>query len=133
MVEFATFNDTDSPENVNIADGSDPTKKAKVSANGDVGTSDVIDSNTSIEGTLTVGTSAVELKVGGSKLTNRKFASLDNSSNSTLYWGWTSGVTTANGTRIYKDQKVYWNVGPNQTIYIIAGSAGNTTRITEGA
>ena len=31
MVDFNTFEDTDSPDNVNISDGIDPTKKAKVS------------------------------------------------------------------------------------------------------
>jgi hypothetical protein len=133
MADFTTFNDTDSPENTNIADGSDPTKKAKVSSNGDVGTSDILDSNTSIEGTITVGTSAVELKIGASALANRKFASIDNSSNVTIYWGFTSGVTTTTGERIYKDSKARWRVGPNQKIYLIAGTAGNVVRGKEGA
>ena len=134
MADFNTFNDTDSPENTNIADATDPTKKAKVSIYGDVGANDVVDSGTSIQAQLTVGTSAVEVKVGVSRLDNRKLVTLDNTSNVVIYWGFTNAITTSTyAGRIFKDQQARWSVGPNQAIFLIAGSAGNTVRISEGA
>lgn len=94
---------------------------------------DILNAGTGVQGALTVGTSAVEVKVGGSRLEGRKSVTVQNESNSIIYWGYTSGVTTASGTPIQKKQFMSWAVGDNQTIYLIAGSAGNNTRITEGA
>jgi len=82
------------------------------------------------QGALTVGTSAVEVKVGVSQLTNRKHVTLYNNSNTTIYWGLDSGVTTSTGTPIQKGEMVPW-AASTATIYVIAGSAGNDTRITE--
>jgi hypothetical protein len=101
-------------------------------ANGDLQTADISNSG-GVQGALNVGTSAVELKVGGSPLTNRKCATLLNNSNSTIYWGYTNGVTTSSGTPIFKNQFVVWNIGPSTRVYLIAGSATNDTRITENA
>ena len=87
-----------------------------------------------VQGTLTVGTTAVELKVGASVLANRKTCGLDNSSNSTIYWGYTNAVTTANGRRIFKNQTdAEWDVSDGASIWLIAESAGNTIRISESA
>lgn len=96
-------------------------------------TADILNSGTGVEGSLTVGTSATEAKVGANKLTNRKLLTVHNNSSATIYWGFTSSVTTSTGTPIFKDQVVSWSVGDSQTIYLIAGSAGNNTRVTEGA
>jgi len=96
-------------------------------------TIDILNSGTSLEGTLTVGTSAVEIKVGVNRLTNRELVTLYNSSNSVMYWGFTSSVTTSTGTPIEKNQFVTWAVGDVQTVYVIASSVGNIARITEGA
>ena len=85
------------------------------------------------QGTLTVGTTAVEVKVGVNKLTGRKTVTLFNNSNSTIYWGYTNVVTTSNGTPIFKNQTIIWNVGDSLSIYVIAGNANNNTRITEGS
>lgn len=84
-----------------------------------------------VQATLTVGTSAVEVKVGGSPLEGRKEVTLFNNSNSILYWGYTNGVTTSTGTPIFKKQFITWTVSNTQPIYVIAGSASNNTRITE--
>lgn len=80
---------------------------------------------------LTVGTSAVELKVGGSALTNRVNATCYNNSLVTIYWGYTSGVTTSSGTPISPTQMMTWDAGASTTIYLIAGTSNNNTRITE--
>lgn len=106
---------------------------AKVSTNQDVGTMDII--NTSgVYGSLTVGTTAIEIKVGGSRLTARKLVTLDNISNVVFYWGYDSSITTSNyAGRIFKDQQVSWAVGDNISLYVIAGTAGNSARISEGS
>jgi hypothetical protein len=94
---------------------------------------DVINSNTGVQGVVTVGTSAVEAKVGGSKLTSRKYMTVYNKSSHTVYWGYTSGVTTTTGTAIFKDQVIGFSVGDTQTIYLISGFAGDDVVVTEGA
>jgi hypothetical protein len=87
--------------------------------------------NGGTQAALTVGTTAVEIKVGASRLEGRKTVTLYNNSNTTIYWGYTSSVTTATGTPIFRDQFVTWEAGDSQEIWVIAGSAGNNTRITE--
>lgn len=94
---------------------------------------DSINLGTSLQGAVTVGTSAVEAKVGASKLENRKSLTVYNNSNSTIYWGYTSGVTTSTGTPIFKSQFYDWDIGDQQAVYLIAGSASNNVRVTEGA
>ena len=89
--------------------------------------------NNGPQGALTVGTTAIEVKVGVARLEGRKSITLYNNSNATIYWGYTSGVTTSTGTPIKKEQQVTWAVGDTQTIFVIAGSTNNNTRITEGA
>lgn len=98
---------------------------------GELKTADILNSGTGTQGALTVGTSAVIVRVGGSNLANRKLLTLHNNSLVTLYWGYTSGVTTANGTPLFSGQMSGWAVGPSQNVYIIAGTAGNNTRVTE--
>lgn len=132
MADFNTFNDTDSPENTTLSDGSDSTIKAKVSNNNELRTADISD-NGGTQAALTVGTSAVEIKVGGSALANRKFVTLYNASNATIYWGYTNAVTTSTGTAIFKDQERGWACGPSTSIWVIAASGSNNTRITERA
>ena len=105
----------------------------KASGTGDLGTSDIIDTAGS-HTTLTVGTSAVQVKVGGSNLLNRKLLTLDNTSNAILYWAYSSGVTTTSfAGRIFKDQQASWAIGPNLSVYVIAGSAGNNVHISEAS
>lgn len=109
------------------------TTPAKVSSNQDLGVSDTVDT-AGIYGSLTVGTSAVQLKVGGSNLANRKLVTIDNTSNATIYWGYDSSITTTTfAGRIFKDQQASWAVGPNVSIYLIAAGAGNVVKISEGA
>ena len=105
----------------------------KSTLTGDLQVADLINVGTGVQATLTVGTSAVEIKVGASKLTNRKNVTLFNDSNVTMYWGYTNAVTTSTGTPIFKNQFVSWDAGDQQSIFIIAGSGGNGSRITEGA
>ena len=85
------------------------------------------------QGSLVVGTVAVEVKVSANRLPERKSLTLHNNSNSTIYWGYTSGVTSTTGTPIFRNQFITWEVGDQISIFVIAESSGNNTRVTEGA
>jgi len=98
---------------------------------GEIRASDVLNLGTGGQSQLNVGTTAVEVKVGASRLTNRKLVTLYNNSNSILYWGYSNTVTTASGTHIVKGQFISWEAGDAQSIFVISGSALNETRITE--
>lgn len=87
--------------------------------------------NSGVEGSLTVGTSAIEVKVGASKLEGRKQVTLYNNSNNIIYFGYTNAVTTSTGIPILKKQMITWDAGDILTIYVIAGSAGNNCRVVE--
>lgn len=83
---------------------------------------------------VTVGTSAVEAKVGGSRMTARQLVGIYNNSNVTVYWG-KSSVTTSGSTKgfpIFKDQTIYIPVG-DIAVYLIAGSSDNSVLVQEFA
>lgn len=105
---------------------------AEVSANGDLQAADLL-RGPGVQGVLTVGTGAVELKVGGSVLADRKLATFYNDSSNVIYWGYTNAVTTSTGTPIEKKQLASWDVSDGATIWLIAASASNDGRITESA
>lgn len=108
------------------------TTPVRANSSGDMRVSDV-SSGGGVEGALTVGTTAVEVKVGRSALSNRVLVTLFNNSNVTIYWGYTSGVTTTTGTPLFKSQERGWACTPGTTIYVIAGSTNNNCRVTERA
>lgn len=121
------------PTNSSIRDGNDSSKKAKVSNNKDLSTSDIINTQ-GIYGTITVGTTVIELKIGGTVLVDRKLATLDNTSNNTIFWGYDNTLSTINfAGRIFKDQQASWAVGESISIFLVASSAGNDVHISEGA
>lgn len=99
---------------------------------GDLHATDALKS-TGTQGTLTVGTSAVEAKVGVSALTNRKLLAVYNESNATIFWGLSNAVTITTGIPIVKDQEAQWSALETASVWLIAGSAGNTVRVVEGA
>jgi hypothetical protein len=104
----------------------------KSTLNGELQTSDILQ-GPGVEAFLTVGTTAIEVKVGVNKLANRKLVTVHNNSNATIYWGYTNVVTTSTGTPIYKDGQDSWDISDNATIFLIAGSSNNNVRITESA
>lgn len=132
---MADLNITESSQAVSIVGANSSgteTNAVNATSNGELLSAD-ISNNGGVQAALNVGLTAVELKVGGSPLANRKSASLFNNASNTVYWGYTNAVTTSTGTPIFKNQLVTWSVGPNTSIYIIAGSTTNDTRITENA
>lgn len=81
----------------------------------------------------TTGT-AVEVKVGPSRLANRKFITIHTLTPS-IWWGYDSSVTVATGTPLANGQFITFTCDPDSTFQIwLVGSANNRiTRITESA
>lgn len=133
---MADLDNLQSSQSVKIA-GADSsgseTTFVDATANGDLQTADLINVGTGVQSSLTIGTTAVEVKVGVSRLSNRKLVTLYNNSNVTVYWGYSGSVTTSSGTPIFKNQFISWTVGDQQSIYVVAGSENNDSRITEAA
>lgn len=92
---------------------------------------DAIDSGNGVQGSITVGTSAVEAKVGGSRLAGRRFLSIQ-PQDQNIYWGFTSSVTTSTGTLLFKNGTVYFEITDDQPVYLISNAGGRSARITEG-
>lgn len=86
-----------------------------------------------IQAAITVGTSAVLAAVGASNQPNRDTLSVFNNGTATIYWGYTSAVTTSSGTPLFVSQERVWGAGPDTTIYLISGTAGQNVRVTERA
>ena len=83
-----------------------------------------------VYGTLSVGLTAVQVKVGASNLDNRKLVIMQPKDNG-IYWGYTNLVTTSNGIQMFKDQIIPMEVGPDISIWVIADGAGKSMRIQE--
>jgi len=84
-----------------------------------------------ITGSLPVGTSEVEAKVGGSIYPDRKaivVQPLDND----IYWSYSSGVTTSTGHLIVSGTTVFISTGESLPIYFIA-DATTDVRLSEVA
>lgn len=100
------------------------------SSNGDAFVRDSINTS-SLNAAISVTTSAIEAKVGTSRLTSRKLLSIT-PTNGTVYWGSTSAVTIASGTPIFKNQCVTMAFTDNVAVWLI-GVAATDVRIVEGA
>jgi hypothetical protein len=113
-----------------ISDGVYGFRKASVSGNNDLQVRDSI--NTAISsGAITVSTTVVEAKVGASRLTNRKVIVITPTTG-VIYWGSSSGVTSATGTPIFKNQSLTLSFTDAIPVYLI-GTAGTDVRIVEGS
>lgn len=104
----------------------------KSTANGDLGVANILDAS-GVQGSITVSTTAVAARVGGSNLANRKNLTIWNNGTATIYWGYTNAVTTATGTLLMRNQQLQGDWGPNTTIWLIAANGSHDVRITEGA
>lgn len=88
--------------------------------------------NGGVNSNLSVGTTAVELKVGASRLAARKFIILQPRDNG-IFYGFSSGVTAANGIEVFKSQILMLPVGENTEVWLIGDTAGKNIRIAEVA
>ena len=82
-------------------------------------------------GSISVGVTAVEAKVGGSPLANRKMLILYNAGSQSVFYGTANTVTTANGLELFKNQTVYLPWGPARTAWLIAPSGTQDIRVME--
>lgn len=114
---------------VKITDG---TTVVGVSTNAEERVSDTVNHG-GVNGAITVGTTAVEAKVGASKLTNRKLLTIFHNSGGKLYWGYSNAVTSSNGTQLFRNTMVSMPVGDGTSVWLISDTAGQDVRITEGA
>lgn len=84
-------------------------------------------------GAISVSTTAVAVRVGGSNLTARKNLTALNNGTATIYWGYSNAVTTSNGTPLMRNQFAAWDAGPSITVYLIAASGTHDVRVSEAA
>jgi len=80
---------------------------------------------------LTVGTSAVEVKVGASRLTGRNVVLFQNLSSSNVYWGFDSSVTSSNGMLIPAGTEKQFAISDAVPIFVIGSAASLDCRIVE--
>lgn len=111
-----------------------PTNTVSGSANGDLGVSDGLSSG-GLQGalTLTTANTSYEVKVGATRLANRKSVSFCPLT-AGIYWGYTSAVTTATGTPMFLNGFQEWSLDAtdaNATIYVVCATAAVTGRVTE--
>lgn len=85
-----------------------------------------------IAGVISVSTTQVEAKAGGSRLTNRECLRIYNNSNTTIYFGPT-GVTASTGEPIFKNQWVNIPIGDIAVFLITASGTASDVRIQEFA
>lgn len=86
--------------------------------------------NSGLTAEVTVGTSAVPLYVGGSNLTDRQTLILQ-PKNDNIFIGYTSGVTTTTGLRLFKDQVISLPVGDQITVFAISTGSGRAIIVQE--
>jgi hypothetical protein len=94
---------------------------------------DIALNNEGVQGSITVGLTATEAKVGASTLANRQALTVQHLGNQRLYWGYTSGVTTSTGTEIFKNQVVTFEIELPLRVYLISNNASQEVRITEAS
>lgn len=96
---------------------------------GDLYTRDML-AGSGVQGAIALSTSAVEAKVGGSRVSSRKCLSIQ-PTNGVIYWGYLNTVTTTTGSPIFKNQSKTFAIG-DAPIYIIAAGSVDV-RVTEGS
>jgi hypothetical protein len=84
-----------------------------------------------VSGPVTVSTSAIEAKVGGSRLTNREALTITNQGPGSIWFG-PAGVTTSTGDELKKDQSVSLPIG-DIGVFMIKNSGSATVIVQEFA
>jgi len=77
-----------------------------------------------VQGTITVGTSVSEAKIGASAFEDRKVI-MAQAKNNSIFWSYDAGVTTSTGFELYPGTFVQIETGPDLPVYFVAAS--NTT------
>jgi hypothetical protein len=108
--------------------GGDEIFAADINANKDLNTSDGIKTEL-VNAALTVGTTAIEVKVGATRLAERKGVILYNNSNRVMFWGG-SGVTTANGIPLAKGESITIR-NEDVSLFVVSDQANLDARVVE--
>lgn len=132
---MADLTDIQAAETVKIVGSSSSGVEAtpvESTVNGDLTVADIVDTG-GVHGAVSVSTTAVAARVGGSNLAARKNLTLFNNGTATVYWGYANTVTSSTGTPLMRNQFLTGDFGPNTTIFLIAASGSHDIRVTEGA
>ena len=81
-------------------------------------------------GALAVSTTAMELRVGATAIVDRKFITIQPKGTG-MFWGYSNGVTTLNGSELFKKQTMIIPVGFNVKVWLIASTGTVDVRIGE--
>lgn len=85
-----------------------------------------------VYGSLTVSTSAVEVKVGADKLSERKLLGIQPLTGP-VYLGFDSSVTTSTGILIFKNQHFILELSDMASAFLISASGSINVRIFEAS
>lgn len=97
-----------------------------------VAAADIINTE-AVYGALTVTTTPIEVRVGSTRLENRKLVMIYNNSNVTLFFGFNSAVNSTNGMPLPANTSVTLAIGDNLPIFIVASSGSRNIRIIEAS
>lgn len=128
MSDLTEIQSSQSVKLVGASSGGTESTYVQASDTQDIRSADCLHSG-GLQAVISVSTTAVLLKVGASNLDNRKLITA--LPDGTIYWGYTSGVTSATGTPIYKDQNTWWSADDTCNVYLIASSGTKNVRVTE--
>jgi len=129
MADITDINAAQSVKIIGSASDGAESVPVNSSVNGELTNVDTCNAE-AIYGVLTVGTTPVEIKVGTSKLSGRKFLHLQ-SKDRGIYFGYSNSVSTSNGTELFKNQILFLPIGEAVSVWVIAGASGKEIRIGE--
>lgn len=90
--------------------------------------------NGGVYGTVSLPTAntAVEMKVGGARLANRKFLQIYCNNNG-LFWGLDNSVTTSNGTPLVNQQVISFAINPDSSfqVWLVGSTNTKSVQVTE--
>lgn len=108
------------------------TNAVGATANGDLTVSDGLKSG-GVFGSVTLTTlgTAYEARVGISRLSNRKLLTI--TAMNDIFWGYSNSVTINNGTPLFKNQQLIFDIDPNSDfqVWVVSATNGASIRITE--
>lgn len=89
-----------------------------------------VDNDGYVSGAVAVSTSAVEAKVGASRLAGREGITITNKGPNRVYYG-PSGVTTATGDYLEKNQFASFPLGDQVGLFLICATGQSATVIVQ--
>lgn len=92
---------------------------------------DILDGG-GVNANLSVSTTAIEVKVGTSRLPGRKLVIIQPKGNN-VYLGFSNAVTSSNGIELFNNQNIVLPVGENTEVWLIRSSGTTDVRISEVA